>query len=84
MPSCEEMKKGRIYECKECGLQLKVVNECQTCSTISLCGCPCFGAHLDGPTLAWEDVPTDKTITVFDPPNGRVASLPSGFSAHLD
>ena len=43
-----------------------------------------FGAHLDGPTLAWEDVPTDKTITVFDPPNGRVASLPSGFSAHLD
>ena len=41
MPSCEELKKGRIYECKECRCQLKVVNECQTCSTISQCRCPC-------------------------------------------
>jgi hypothetical protein len=42
MPSCEEMKKGRIYECVECGLQLQVVSECKTCSDeSSTCGCPC-------------------------------------------
>ena len=43
-----------------------------------------FAAHLDGPTLTREEVPTDKMITVIDPPNGRVASLPSGSPAHLD
>ena len=42
MPSCEEMKKGQIYECKDCGLQLQVVNECSTCAVdSSKCGCPC-------------------------------------------
>lgn len=41
MPSCEEMKKGEIYECKDCGLQLQVVRECTTCSATSGCGCPC-------------------------------------------
>jgi hypothetical protein len=39
MPSCEEMKKGQIYECKECGLQLQVVEECS--GTKTDCGCPC-------------------------------------------
>ena len=41
MPSCEEMKKGQIYECAECGLELQVVTECKTCTTSSVCGCPC-------------------------------------------
>ncbi len=41
MPSCEEMKKGQVYECKECGLQLQVVKECTTCTTSTSCGCPC-------------------------------------------
>ena len=31
MASCKEMKEGQIYECKECGLQLQVVNECKMC-----------------------------------------------------
>jgi predicted nucleic acid-binding Zn ribbon protein len=41
MPSCEQMKKGQIYECTECGLQLQVVQECTTCATTTECGCPC-------------------------------------------
>ena len=41
MPSCEQMKKGQIYECKDCGLQLQVVAECTTCQVSSNCGCPC-------------------------------------------
>ncbi len=42
MPSCEEMKKGQVFECVECGLQLQVVSECKTCSSeSSSCGCPC-------------------------------------------
>ena len=41
MPSCEQMTKGQIYECKDCGLQLQVVAECTTCKVGSSCGCPC-------------------------------------------
>ena len=41
MPSCEDMKKGQIYMCKDCGLELQVVSECKTCSVTSGCGCPC-------------------------------------------
>jgi hypothetical protein len=29
MPSCNEMKKGEVYACGECGLELKVVKECK-------------------------------------------------------
>jgi hypothetical protein len=29
MPSCNEMKKGDVYVCGECGLELKVVKECK-------------------------------------------------------
>ena len=29
MASCHEMKKDEIYECKACGLQVRVVAECK-------------------------------------------------------
>jgi hypothetical protein len=32
MPSCEDMKNGQIYMCKDCGLELQMVSECKTCS----------------------------------------------------
>jgi hypothetical protein len=42
MPSCEEMKKGQIFMCKDCGLEIQVVKECKACGTGSSdCGCPC-------------------------------------------
>ena len=28
MPSCHDMKKGDIYMCEECGLELQVIKEC--------------------------------------------------------
>jgi len=28
MTNCHKMKNGEIYVCKDCGLELKVVNEC--------------------------------------------------------
>lgn len=29
MASCHEMKKGDVYVCKDCGLELQVVNQCK-------------------------------------------------------
>jgi hypothetical protein len=31
MVSCHDMKKGEIYVCKDCGLELQVVSECKEC-----------------------------------------------------
>lgn len=42
MPSCHEMKMNQVYVCKECGLELKVVKECDECGTeehSAACGC---------------------------------------------
>lgn len=40
MSSCHDMKKGEIYECKDCGLQVKVVAECKDVGKpASDCGC---------------------------------------------
>lgn len=40
MPSCHEMRKGEIYMCEECGLELQVVNECKDVGTpVDECGC---------------------------------------------
>ncbi len=33
MSSCHDMKKGEIYVCEECGLELKVIAECQDVET---------------------------------------------------
>jgi len=37
MPTCHDMKKDEIYVCKKCGLELKVVHECEDKSKD--CGC---------------------------------------------
>lgn len=31
MPSCAEMKKGQIYVCQSCGVELQVIKECTEC-----------------------------------------------------
>ena len=33
MLSCSEMKKGEVYMCQECGLELQVVKECTDTGT---------------------------------------------------
>lgn len=33
MPSCHDMKKGEIYRCPDCGIELQVVNECKDAGT---------------------------------------------------
>ena len=38
MPSCHEMKKGEVYVCKDCGLELQVIKECKDAGT-SAKGC---------------------------------------------
>lgn len=40
MANCHEMKEGEIYICKDCGLELMVVKECQECGEPEdTCGC---------------------------------------------
>ena len=40
MASCHEMKLGDVYVCEDCGLELKVIKECQECSDEeAACGC---------------------------------------------
>lgn len=40
MLSCHNMKKGEIYVCEECGLELQVVKECEDAETPAKeCGC---------------------------------------------
>lgn len=42
---CHDMKKGQIYACEDCGLELQVVAECKECGTPQgECGCtePCI------------------------------------------
>ena len=33
MVHCTDMKKGQIYYCDECGLELQVIKECRGCGT---------------------------------------------------
>jgi hypothetical protein len=40
MPGCHDMKKGEVYYCEECGLELKVMKECREASEgAETCGC---------------------------------------------
>ena len=41
--NCHDMKKGDVYVCKDCGLELQVIAECKDCGTpASSCECgPC-------------------------------------------
>jgi hypothetical protein len=38
MLRCSDMKKGEIYTCKECGLEIQIIQECKECSEES-CSC---------------------------------------------
>jgi hypothetical protein len=42
MPSCNDMKKGEVYYCAQCGLELKVMKECKDAddeaTTCACCG----------------------------------------------
>lgn len=52
MASCNEMRKGEVYACEDCGLELEVIKECKeagTASETSQCApCPimCCGEEL--------------------------------------
>lgn len=40
MPNCHEMKKGEVYVCEDCGLELRVIKECKEAGTgIDECAC---------------------------------------------
>ncbi|MFZ7113064.1 MAG: hypothetical protein ACOWYE_15380 [Desulfatiglandales bacterium] len=40
MPSCHDMKKGEIYTCKDCGIELQVIKECRDVGKPAEdCGC---------------------------------------------
>jgi hypothetical protein len=43
MASCHDMRMDEVYECKECGLQVKVIKECEEVGTpAETCECgPC-------------------------------------------
>jgi hypothetical protein len=43
MPECREMKKGDVYYCKDCGVEITVTKECVGCGKPSIaCECgPC-------------------------------------------
>jgi hypothetical protein len=53
MTNCHEMEMGQVYVCEDCGLELKVVNECEECGTDpESCDCPpcqfiCCGEPLE-------------------------------------
>lgn len=51
MVHCDEMKLGQIYFCEGCGLELKVVNECEEdCGDQAACECgPCEFVCCDAP-----------------------------------
>jgi hypothetical protein len=53
MVTCNQMKKGEIYMCEECGLQIQVIEECDTsrissyeCASGTGCSFTCCGEGL--------------------------------------
>jgi hypothetical protein len=52
MASCHEMKLGQVYVCEDCGLELKVVKECEECGTeegectLTDCSFKCCGEEM--------------------------------------
>ncbi len=43
MSSCHDMKKGDIYVCGDCGIELQVIKECEHSGSDDECAC-----HDDG------------------------------------
>lgn len=53
MVNCSTMKKGEIYTCRECGLEIQVISECseqethsRECSGKGSCSFSCCGEEL--------------------------------------
>lgn len=46
--SCHDMKKGQVYKCEDCGLEIKIMNTCKECCEDGSCGCSfqCCGKDL--------------------------------------
>ncbi|MDX9721087.1 MAG: hypothetical protein RBU37_10075 [Myxococcota bacterium] len=59
MANCHEMKKGEIYVCKDCGLELQVVAECTDCHK-SPEDCQCQDEHGHACKLMCCGVPLEK------------------------
>ncbi|MGA1868387.1 MAG: hypothetical protein ACMUJM_07550 [bacterium] len=50
MPGCHDMKKGEIYMCEDCGMELQVIKECKDIETDAAeCGC-----HIEDETCSIE------------------------------
>ncbi len=50
MIHCHELEKNQILWCEECGLELKVVAECDDCDPEDKsCGCDCTFRCCDAP-----------------------------------
>ncbi len=46
---CHDMKKGQVYACETCGLEIKILSECtECCNDEDQCGCSftCCGDDL--------------------------------------
>ena len=42
MPGCHDMKKGEVYACEECGLEIKIMKECKDAAKgADECACGC-------------------------------------------
>lgn len=41
MVGCYDMKKGQVYTCPSCGIELKVIKECTECGEETCCTDPC-------------------------------------------
>ncbi len=57
MPSCHDMELGQIYTCEACGLELKVVHECEQHGSdpeSAVCE-PCEFVCCDGPLTLKEE-----------------------------
>ena len=51
MPTCHEMKKGEIYVCSDCGLEIQVTKECGDPADAPA-DCGCFKPSAPDNTLA--------------------------------
>jgi len=58
MLSCHDMRKGQVYTCEDCGLELKVVKECDEAGTPAE-DCAC---HTDKSTCAFSCCGQELTL----------------------
>ena len=54
MSTCAGMKLGQVYVCRDCGLELKVVKECDCHTETEECSCSAMSCCGDALTLKEE------------------------------